>query len=457
MIKQINYQNILVTPFLAKKEWSLSNIDPDNNCITEDYVGGYYVGGETTALDYVDYDNGPFINRENGIALEQQPDNNVIYQEGIETTGTFDVNSDPKNMDGTFKRSVYDQTKVTFYNTYRNPILLFGMEYMDIQLSRTQRYISNSFRILNIPRSIFGDKIDEGSVTLVDNTLDDLVTLQDDSNGNLIASANLFSRIQEVRVFPNNVLAGLTSHECDSPIVPTTTTTSTTPRPTTTTTSTTTTTPAPTTTSTTTSTTTTSTTTTSTTTPGPTTTSTTTTSTTTPTTTTTSTTTTAAPTTTSTTTTSTTITTAAPTTTTTAAPPVASCFDDNAKLFSVWTASNDGGGGCGCADYENECSYKKVCDLITTDVFDYALHPYVSHYQAATTESNAKFCVNDHATICGNNSVFNVCWDPVMTYLMLYGWAFVTSVDNSNCAWNGCAEEQQTMVEVTIRGVGDAA
>ena len=72
MIKQINYQNILVTPFLAKKEWSLSNIDPDNNCITEDYVGGYYVGGETTALDYVDYDNGGEISSNQQDKIREQ-------------------------------------------------------------------------------------------------------------------------------------------------------------------------------------------------------------------------------------------------------------------------------------------------------------------------------------------------------------------------------------------------
>lgn len=219
MLKHINQQNKLTTPFVAVKDWSLSNVLNDDLILTENYSASVYVGPEFVSLEYLDYYNGnPVLNRECNIALEQQDADQVIYQEGQKETGYFYPLTSSQNTDGTYKRLVYTQTKAAFYNDYNNPIQLFGSEHIDIQLSRTQRFISDYFRVFNIPQAIFGDKLDEGSIQFYDNALDDNVIIKDDSYGNLIASSNLFSKIQEVRSFGNVYVEGTVTHICPSPI-----------------------------------------------------------------------------------------------------------------------------------------------------------------------------------------------------------------------------------------------
>ena len=112
MIKSINRQNILVSPFVAKKSWELANVlNPDvvldENPSTSDLP---------IASEYVDYyDNPATLNSECDIALEQQDADSVIYQEGISGSGLINPVSEPKNLDGTLKRIVYSQTKSAFY------------------------------------------------------------------------------------------------------------------------------------------------------------------------------------------------------------------------------------------------------------------------------------------------------------------------------------------------------
>jgi hypothetical protein len=196
MIKHINHQNFQTTPFVAAKNWHLFNVESDDLVILES------TGSEdTVALEFIDYSSGtPVLNTACSIALEQQGNDRVIYQEGTTGSGAFFPGSEPTNRDGTFKRLVHSQIKSTFYNKFNNPTQIFGMEYIDFPLGKTFRDISEFVRIFTVPRNIFGQRIIENTVHLADNSLDDNVEITDDGYQNLVARFNLFSKVQEVRV-----------------------------------------------------------------------------------------------------------------------------------------------------------------------------------------------------------------------------------------------------------------
>lgn len=218
MIKRISHQNLLTTPFVATKDWSLANTINDDLVLLEQSGSG--VDQIPVAMEYLDYYlNNPVLNRSCNIALEQQTEDQVFYREGQKLTGAFYPDGDPTNEDGTYKRLIYSQVKEAFYNTRRNPLEIFGMENIDFPLSKTERYLSDVFREFLIPQHFFGDKIKKGSVSVADNALDDNVDIEDDGFGNLVASPNLFSKIQEVRSLGNTILSGSANVICPPPIV----------------------------------------------------------------------------------------------------------------------------------------------------------------------------------------------------------------------------------------------
>ncbi len=217
MIKHINHQNILTTPFVAAKSWNVSNINNDSFVLMESSGSD---GFGDIALEYIDYTTGtPLLNSDCNIVLEQQPSNVLFYEEGITGSGRFDPDTDPKNNDGTYKRLVHNQIKTTFYNSYRNPFAILGTEYIDFSLSNTIRNISDNFRMFNIPRNVFGEKIVPQTVQFEDNNLDDSVTIFDDGYQNLIAGFNLFSKVQEIKTYQtptssNRIFNGDANNTC---------------------------------------------------------------------------------------------------------------------------------------------------------------------------------------------------------------------------------------------------
>lgn len=217
MIKHINKQNLLTTPFVAAKSWDLYNVNPQELVLTE-LTGSE----EDVALEYVDYTvDPPSLNRDCNIALEQQSSDRAIIEEGISGSGTFLPNSEIVNpRTNTFKRLVYDQTQKAFYNSYRNPLEIFGMDNIDFPLGRTNRFIADRFIMFTIPTSIFGERMKENTIRILDDTFDDNLVVSDDGYGNLIAGTNLFSKVQEVRHFANLILDGTSSVSCPGPFAP---------------------------------------------------------------------------------------------------------------------------------------------------------------------------------------------------------------------------------------------
>lgn len=205
MIKQLGKNDTLLSPFITEKAWSLYNTNPEELILTET-TGSE----EPVALEYLDWTSGsPILNRDCNIALEQQSTDLAIPEEGVSGSGKFFPSQEETNYKtGTYKRLLYDQIYRAFYNTYNNPLELFGMENIDFPLSNTNRFLGNEFVMFTIPRLIFGERLKEQSIYLYDQNLDDNIEIVDDGDGNLVATRNLFSKIQEVRNFGNIIETG---------------------------------------------------------------------------------------------------------------------------------------------------------------------------------------------------------------------------------------------------------
>ena len=198
MIKTINPQNINLTPISVTKSWNLHNIDNTDLILLDSSS----LDDTSIALEYVDYMNysgvGDYpINTECSIALEQQTSDFVDFQRGHSGSGHFNTTQESKNLDGTYTRLIYSQIKHTFYNPHNNPMYTFGLENIDFGLSKTNRYITDNFLLLNVPQNIFGNNIIPSSVMLNNFPLDDNVIVYDDGYGNMIAGNNIFYKIQE--------------------------------------------------------------------------------------------------------------------------------------------------------------------------------------------------------------------------------------------------------------------
>lgn len=215
MIKQIGKHNVLVSPFVAVKAWELNNVQNQDVILLEELSSSVLIPDTAIALDYIDYTTNPIgVNSDCDIASEQQEAAVAKYEQGISGSGLFNIESEEYNANGTYKRLVYDQTYRSFYNQYRNPTQIFGLDNIDFSLSKIDRFIGNEFLLFNIPQKIMGDGIVNGTVKMYDATIDDNIEIHDDSYGNLKIGTNLFSKIQEVRPLLNMFSHGTSSINC---------------------------------------------------------------------------------------------------------------------------------------------------------------------------------------------------------------------------------------------------
>ena len=214
MIKTIKKFQIKLTPFNVTKDWSMSTTNNQDVLLMEtDFEE------DPVALEFIDYGNintsTPVINSECDIALEQQPDDLVNTRLGLNVKGIFYPNLDPINIDDTYKRMVYTQIKTSFYNDYRDPTKIWGIDTLDFDLSKTKRKISDEIKLFDIPRMVYGERIISNTIEIKDNSVDDNTLITDDGNGNLVAGTNLFSRKQEIGNHKNIFMSGI-SHYCDN-------------------------------------------------------------------------------------------------------------------------------------------------------------------------------------------------------------------------------------------------
>ena len=207
MLKTLTKDDTTTTPYVATKNWNLSNIANEDIVLSE--------AGNPIAAENVDYSpTGTQANYNCNIAKEDQELDLARYREGLKISGLFYPDQDPLNIDGTYKRMVYTQIKTMFYNNFRDPTKVWGTERLDFDTSQTKKFLSDSIKLFDIPTNIMGQKIVEGSVSIIDNTLDNDYLITDDKNCNLFAGTNLFSKQQELGDFANNFQSGSNS-SCD--------------------------------------------------------------------------------------------------------------------------------------------------------------------------------------------------------------------------------------------------
>lgn len=201
MIKSLNRDDIQVSPFVAKKLWNPTNIEVNDLIL---WISGSLSGSIShTYIDYGDGTSLPITNSYCNLALQQQENDFIGYQRGLNITGTFfpvgneyyDSSSNPTNIDGTYMSLVYNTNKQLFYNDYNNPIQLWGVENFNLQ--STYRILTDVMDVFTIPRIYFGEKISPSSVKITDDQDDANYVIVDDGNGNLILTGSYFSNFQE--------------------------------------------------------------------------------------------------------------------------------------------------------------------------------------------------------------------------------------------------------------------
>ncbi len=207
MLKALNINDTLVTPYTATKDWHLSNSE-DTDLILFEHTGsdGNPIAVAVEFIDYGDGSGGPFVNNSCSLANEKQSLNKASFREGKKTTGTF-FPDEPQNLDGTYKRIVYSQIQGMFYNNYRDPTKMWGMEEIDFDKSQAKKFLTDKFVILDVPTIIMGEKILPNSVEINDTTSDNDYTIIDDGHTNLFIGTSVFSKQQELRSFGNQFIS----------------------------------------------------------------------------------------------------------------------------------------------------------------------------------------------------------------------------------------------------------
>jgi len=205
MNKLLRKDDTQTTPFIVTKNWELSNVTNEDSILME-HSGS---DGPPVAMEYLIFGpNSATTASGCNIALEQQSADLIAYRDGLKLSGIFYPDAEPVNLDGTYQRIVYAQVINMFYNNYRNPTKMWGIEQIDFDKSQTKRFLSDKFKMFEIPHYVYGDKMIPKSIVMYDNTTDNNYVITDDGNCNLFAGPNLFSHQQELGNYSNQYVSG---------------------------------------------------------------------------------------------------------------------------------------------------------------------------------------------------------------------------------------------------------
>ena len=209
MLKNLHLNDTQLKSFVVTKYKELSNVTNEDLILMEDSGSS----GPPVGLEYIDYTpDTPIVSSGCNISLEQQSTDVIIPKDGTKTSGLFYPNTEEVNLDGTYKRLIYSQIHNLFYNNYRDPSKMWGIENIDFDISKTKRFLSDGFILLDIPTNIFGEKLVKNSILIFDTNSDNNYTLTDDGNCNMFVMGNIFSRQQEVGFYSNSFVTGSTGY-----------------------------------------------------------------------------------------------------------------------------------------------------------------------------------------------------------------------------------------------------
>jgi hypothetical protein len=207
MLKALNINDTLVTPFTTTKDWHLSNSENTDLILFEHTSSdGNPIAVAVEFIDYGDGSKGPFINSSCSLSNEKQSLNLASVREGKRTTGIFFPN-EQQNLDGTYKRMVYSQVQRMFYNNYRDPTKMWGMEEIDFDKSQAKKFLTDKFVLVDVPTRVMGEKMLPNTIQITDTTSDNNYFIVDDGRTNLLIGTSIFSKQQELRVFENQFIS----------------------------------------------------------------------------------------------------------------------------------------------------------------------------------------------------------------------------------------------------------
>ncbi len=204
MIKNLQHNDIGLTPFIATTTWNPQNVRNSNLIL---WSSGSLSG--SISMTYLDYGDGSTatssINSSCSLALSPQSGSILAYQRGLNISGTFfptssiyyNSASNPLNLDYSYMRLVYTMHKNLFYNSYNNPSQIYGLENINLQAST--RLLTNVMDIFTLKQTQFGEKILPNSVRIVDTFGDEPYILIDDGNTHLKLSGSYFINYQKIQ------------------------------------------------------------------------------------------------------------------------------------------------------------------------------------------------------------------------------------------------------------------
>lgn len=217
MIKFFKTQDVLTTRFVVTKPQVIDNIlvdlifgndgdsnfpivlpfiECDNNksgsCLPNIVNTAYLADTNFIQDDIPRFEIGKFIS------------SSVFYPSGSEGWST---ETNPLNVNGTYKSQVYNTTNKMYYNDYNNSYNIFGLNDLNIQNKRLN--LSNEFSLYSLTVSQGGDTIRPKTVMITNQTGDILSDIFDDGNNNLYLTGSHFINYYE---FSSNITTSVTSY-----------------------------------------------------------------------------------------------------------------------------------------------------------------------------------------------------------------------------------------------------
>lgn len=252
MIKSLSKEDISATPFVVSKRWqtpgtTLNVLLTDTNyttsstgdnlpvginytdfstgiqypCFTSGSFNYYDKSFEETSESIRNYPNpsdfytttsvAPIRNDDFNLLLEEDDDRFVKIETGIkiEKYIRFLPVSESKNVNGTYKRLVYDQIKNSYYSDTKDPTKLLGLENIDLFLDKSNRSIGDQIKVATLPQAYYGDAIQKGTVRVMDDSQEQSITFVDDGNGNVITSGSVFGKIIKDEIHSSSLFPNL--------------------------------------------------------------------------------------------------------------------------------------------------------------------------------------------------------------------------------------------------------
>lgn len=203
MIKFFKNQDIIVNKFVTTKEQTLNNIILDLILGTDASLENTFpiILPVEQCDDIYSGSCKPKINKDTHLANTDFSDDNipefsigkyvfsgsVFYVSG---SSEWREDTNPLNINGTYKRQVYNTIKRMHYNNYNNVYNIFGFNQLNIDNQNLN--LCNEFSLYSLKVNQAGDSIRPNTIRIINQTGDILSDIFDDGHNNLFLTGSHF-------------------------------------------------------------------------------------------------------------------------------------------------------------------------------------------------------------------------------------------------------------------------